>query len=215
MRGFDLLSMLRTLPAIIVGLTFHEFAHAWMAYRLGDHTAKDAGRLSLNPLKHIDPLGFILIVVAGFGWAKPVQFDPRNLKKIHRDEILISLAGPASNLLLAFLLFGLARILYGIEAVNTSVAGIDAINIIISSAILNLGLCVFNLIPIPPLDGSHLYLTFVGSINPELMIKLYRYGTVALLIIVFVQMQFKVEILPIRPIIMAISDLFITLFGFV
>lgn len=95
--NFDYFWLFRSLPAVIIGLTVHELAHAYTAYKLGDMTAKNDGRLTLNPLKHIDPLGFILIVIAGFGWAKPVSFNPDNLKNKHRDEILISLAGPFSN----------------------------------------------------------------------------------------------------------------------
>ena len=102
--NFDLFWLLKSLPAVVIGLTVHELAHALMAYFLGDMTAKNDGRLTLNPLKHIDPLGFILIVIAGFGWAKPVNFNPANLRNKHRDEILISLAGPFSNFLLARLI---------------------------------------------------------------------------------------------------------------
>jgi len=93
----DFIEMIKIMPAAIIGLTVHEFSHAYMAFRLGDHTAKDQGRLTLNPLKHIDWMGFFLIVIAGFGWAKPVSFNPDNLKHKHRDEILISIAGPFSN----------------------------------------------------------------------------------------------------------------------
>ena len=90
----ELSETLKLIPAAIIGLTVHEFAHAYTAYRLGDNTAKMEGRISLNPLRHIDWMGFFLIIFAGFGWAKPVSFNPENLKHKHRDEILISIAGP-------------------------------------------------------------------------------------------------------------------------
>lgn len=114
MMNFDLFWLLKSLPAVVIGLTVHELAHALMAYFLGDMTAKNDGRLTLNPLKHIDPLGFILIVIAGFGWAKPVNFNPANLRNKHRDEILISLAGPFSNFLLAVLFLVIARGLFAL-----------------------------------------------------------------------------------------------------
>ena len=106
--GLDLNEMLKIVPAAVIGLTVHEFSHAFAAYKLGDSTAKDDGRLTLNPLKHIDWLGFFLIVIAGFGWAKPVIFNPDNLKNKHRDEIIISVAGPLSNFVLAVLFLVIA-----------------------------------------------------------------------------------------------------------
>ena len=108
----DFAEMIKIIPAAIIGLTVHEFAHAFTAYKLGDDTAKNDGRITLNPLKHIDWLGLLLIVIAGFGWAKPVMFNPEKLKNKHRDEILISISGPISNFLLAIIFFGNARALY-------------------------------------------------------------------------------------------------------
>ena len=110
--GMDIMESLKIIPAAVIGLTVHEFSHAFMAYKLGDDTAQRDGRLTLNPLKHIDWMGFFLIVIAGFGWAKPVVFNPDNLKHKHRDEILISLAGPFSNFIVAILIFVIARLLY-------------------------------------------------------------------------------------------------------
>jgi Zn-dependent protease len=105
----NLTETLEIIPAAVIGLTVHEFSHAYAAYLLGDSTAKELGRVTLNPLKHIDWMGFFLIVIAGFGWAKPVTFNPDNLKNKHRDEILISIAGPFSNFILALVFFIIAR----------------------------------------------------------------------------------------------------------
>jgi Zn-dependent protease len=193
----DVLNVLKALPAAIGGLSVHEFAHAWMAWRLGDSTAKDQGRLTLNPIRHIDPLGLLLIVIAGFGWARPVRFNPANLKQRNRDEILIALAGPFSNLVLGFLLLGVARVLLLNDAFSQSTAGFEAFKVLLQWAFINFGLGVFNLIPIPPLDGSHLYTTYLKEINPELTATIYRYGTWALLIIIVLENRVGIDILPI------------------
>ncbi|MCD6098581.1 site-2 protease family protein [bacterium] len=150
-------SFLIWVPPILLAITFHEFSHGYAAYLLGDPTAAYAGRLSLNPLRHLDPLGTIMLLFAHIGWAKPVPIDPRNFKNPKRGILLTSVAGPASNMLLAFL-FGLLYRLW----VNLFPPGIyiDGSTLHILAAMLlvtvriNLILAVFNLIPIPPLDGS-------------------------------------------------------------
>ena len=211
--NFDLFWLLKSLPAIVIGLTVHELAHAYTAYKLGDMTARNDGRLTLNPLKHIDPLGFLLIIIAGFGWAKPVSFNPDNLKKRHRDEILISLAGPFSNLLLAILFLVIARILFIFPYFETP-SGFAVINMLIIWSLINAGLFVFNLIPIPPLDGSHLYTTFLQKTNPQLLNTIYRYGTLGLLAIILIQANTKIEILPLAPLIKGIINFLISLLQF-
>jgi Zn-dependent protease len=183
----DVIEMIKIAPAAIIGLTVHEFSHAYVAYRLGDHTAKDEGRLTLNPLKHIDWMGLFLIIIAGFGWAKPVSFNPENLKHKHRDEILISIAGPFSNLLTAILLFIIARGLYFLPFFHGTVIGLGIVNMIATWGVINISLFIFNLIPLPPLDGSHIYLTFLKEINPTLMTNLYKYGTLALLVLIIAE----------------------------
>jgi len=191
----DVIESLKIIPAAVIGLTVHEFSHAFCAYKLGDNTAKLDGRLTLNPLKHIDWMGFILIVIAGFGWAKPVVFNPDNLKHKHRDEILISIAGPLSNFILALLFFVIARLLYFSDFFSATKLGLDVINMIMIWGVINFSLFVFNLIPLPPLDGSHIYLTFLKDIHPKLMMNIYKYGTIALFAIIIAESQFKVNIL--------------------
>ncbi len=212
--NFDLFWLLKSLPAVVIGLTVHELAHALMAYFLGDMTAKNDGRLTLNPLKHIDPLGFILIVIAGFGWAKPVNFNPANLRNKHRDEILISLAGPFSNFLLAVLFLVIARGLFALPYFTQDPTGLAVINLLVAWSVINFGLFVFNLIPIPPLDGSHVYTTFLAKINPQLTQTIYKYGTVALLLIIIIQTNTKVQILPLSPLIKGLTNYFISLLQF-
>ena len=197
----ELIESLKIIPAAVIGLTVHEFSHAYAAYRLGDNTAKMDGRLTLNPLKHIDWLGFFLIVIAGFGWAKPVVFNPDNLKHKHRDEIIISLAGPFSNFVIAILFFVIARLLYINEFFHTTQFGLEAVNMIMLWGVINCSLFIFNLIPLPPLDGSHLYLTFLKEIHPKLMMNIYKYGTLVLFAIIIAESQFRVNILHLSEII--------------
>lgn len=210
----DLVESLKIIPAAVIGLTVHEFSHAFMAYKLGDNTAKEQGRITLNPLKHIDWMGFFLIVVAGFGWAKPVMFNPDNLKHKHRDEILISLAGPFSNFVIALLFFLTARIFYSIEFFNSTTFGLQIINMIMIWGVINFSLFIFNLIPLPPLDGSHLYLTFLKEIHPIIMMNIYKYGTLVLFAIIIAESQFNINILHISELVGGITSFFIQLFGF-
>lgn len=212
--NFDILTTLKTIPAAIIGLTVHEYSHALMGYRLGDSTAKEQGRLTLNPLKHIDPIGFLLIIVAGFGWAKPVEFDPDRLRRRHRDEILIALAGPVSNLLVGVLMLAIARILYAFPYFGQTDSGLQVVNLLLLWAVINFGLFVFNLIPLPPLDGSHLYLTFLKEANPELLGKVYKYGTWALFILIMIENRAGIEILPTSAVVSFITKTCISIMGF-
>ena len=154
--------VLSVVPALLC-ITFHEVSHGWVAYRLGDPTAKDAGRLTLNPLKHIDMMGLLMMVVFKFGWAKPVPINPNRMRNPRTGVIWTSLAGPASNLLIAFVMMIPFRILSSISI--TSEAMYNTLSIIYSILyffiLVNIGLAVFNLIPIPPLDGSNILLGFL------------------------------------------------------
>jgi Zn-dependent protease len=135
--------ILNTIIALIIAITIHEFAHAFMADRLGDPTPRASGRLTLNPLAHLDPIGTLMLFIARFGWGKPVPIDTYNLKNPRRDEILISLAGPASNIILAIIFTILFKFF--------------AMNLFLSIIIINLSLAIFNLLPFYPLDGSHIF----------------------------------------------------------
>ena len=212
--GLDIIEIIKIMPAAVIGLTVHEFSHAFAAYKLGDNTAKEEGRLTLNPLKHIDWLGLFLIAIAGFGWAKPVTFNPDNLKNKHRDEILIAIAGPISNFLLALLFFIIARLLYFVEGINSTTIGLQVIQMIVIWGVINFSLFVFNLIPIPPLDGSHLYLTYLKDINPKLMMNMYKWGTLVLLGVIIAESKLDINILHISDMVSSITSFFFRLLNF-
>jgi len=195
-------STLYALPGVILGLTVHEYSHALCAWKLGDNTARDQGRLTLNPLKHIDLIGFIFILVAGFGWAKPVHFNPENLRNYRRDKALIAAAGPLSNMILGILItLGLKVFINHMGEGNTIMEKI--LLLIVYAASINIGLFIFNLLPIPPLDGSHI--VFSGlNLKPEIENRIRKIGMPILIIILLVQNYAKITIIPISDWISAI-----------
>ena len=138
--------------AFIIAITFHEFSHAFVAHRLGDDLARSEGRLSLNPLAHLDPIGTLLLIFVGFGWGRPVPFDPYALKNPRLGALLIALAGPVSNFLVA-LVFGLIFRLLTLAGLTPTPGVLSFFSIVV---VLNISLMLFNLLPIPPLDGSKL-----------------------------------------------------------
>jgi Zn-dependent protease len=170
--------------AVLLALTIHEYFHAWMAYFLGDSTAKDQGRLSINPLVHLDPLGTLFIFILGFGWGKPVPFNPDNLRNRKSEEMLVGFAGPFSNFLMA-LIFGL--VLRFSDITNPALLFFFSFFVLIN---LNLG--IFNLLPIPPLDGSHIFFNLlpVSLLTEKIKNFLTQYQFFVLIFIVFVLFRF-------------------------
>jgi Zn-dependent protease len=204
---------LLVLPGILVGFTVHEFAHAWVALRLGDDTAQQMGRFSLNPIRHIDLIGFILLLTAGFGWAKPVMIDLTKLRHPRRDDVLISIAGPFSNLALSIAGTALLAVLIVVlpyRGNQVLIWGLQALN---AGIFVNLGLFVFNLIPIPPLDGSHVALQALNIRNPVNVRAFYKYGTILLLGIIVAERALNVDILPIGSAVRFLGSGLLELFG--
>ena len=161
-----LLGILISLPAVIIAITFHEFAHAYVAYKLGDQTPMVQGRVNLNPLSHVDPLGLMLLIVAHFGWGRPVQINPNNFKgkySISASEAIVSAAGPIMNFIIAIV----STIIYAViikfadASFALSTAGELLLTIVNYTIIINIGLGIFNLIPLPPLDGSKILMHFL------------------------------------------------------
>ncbi|MBM3323291.1 site-2 protease family protein [candidate division WOR-3 bacterium] len=173
-------TLLLSAPAILFGLTIHEFSHGYVAWLLGDPTARMMGRLTLNPLKHLDPVGTIALFLFRFGWARPVPINPTYFRHPTRDLAISSLAGPGSNLLTAALAGIVVRVL--------DLAHVTGFPLLLASyfVIFNLILCFFNLIPIPPLDGSRLLYHLLPRDLAERFAGLERYGFIILIGIIFV-----------------------------
>jgi Zn-dependent protease len=200
----DWQSTLYSIPGILAGLTVHECCHALCAWKLGDSTARDQGRITLNPLKHIDIIGFLFIVIAGFGWAKPVQFNPEYLRRPRLYKALIAAAGPFSNLALGIIFVLIVKALFFLIGWNAFSEIV--IYIFYYAAAINFGLFVFNLLPIPPLDGSHI--VFSGlNLTPETENRIMRLGMPVLFIILLIQNMTDVTIIPIGNVIRAMMGL--------
>ncbi|MDI9494567.1 MAG: site-2 protease family protein [Bacillota bacterium] len=173
------------LPGIILGLSFHEFAHAWVANRCGDPTPKYHNRITINPAAHIDPLGFLALIFIGFGWGRPVVINPNNFRKPRRDELLVSLAGVTMNLILAFLFMGAIRLLYEFAlGFMLSDLGMILQDILIWVVHINIVLMVFNLLPIPPLDGFNVLTQIFNLRNTEFYYRVYDKGFLILMILI-------------------------------
>ncbi len=182
-----LISMLLSLPIILLSLSVHETAHGYAAYRLGDPTAKSLGRLSLNPIKHLDPMGFVCMLLAGLGWANPVPVNSRYFKKPRRDIALVGFAGPLSNLLLSVVFLLLLRFVgFGWLATLPLKTQLQA-NLVYFTVLflyygvyMNVTLAIFNLLPVPPLDGSRIFYVFLP---PRLYYKVMQHERTITLVV--------------------------------
>ncbi len=192
----DILYYLIIAPPILLALTFHEYAHAFVANHLGDTTAKQLGRLTLNPLVHLDLLGTAMLFIASIGWAKPVPVNPFAFKNPKRDLLWVSLAGPGSNLLLA-LIFGLACRVLGVESLqNPGYGAAGIINFLVGyGMVVNIVLAIFNILPIPPLDGSKILMGLVPQKYEQQFAPLMRYGPTLLIVIIAMGFIAKIPIL--------------------
>jgi Zn-dependent protease len=180
-QGLDLKMLLLTIPAVLWAISFHEFCHGYAADLLGDPTAKRQGRLTLNPLAHLDPIGALALLLIGFGWAKPIPINSRYFKNVRRDTLIVSLAGVAGNMLTAFI-FGL--LLRFTSPYSWSSAALQFVMVMIG---INISLAAFNLLPIPPLDGSKVLYSLLPLSRPILNFYFWmeRYGTFVLLFLMF------------------------------
>ncbi len=198
-------------PAIIIAISFHEFAHALSAYMLGDDTPKHDGRLTLNPLKSIDPIGLVMLILFHFGWSKPVEFNPKNFKRPRLYQVLTALAGPFSNLILAVIAGRLLKFLssfhgFALPAMKLGTIQYFFANFLLFLIVINIGLMIFNLLPFPPLDGGHLVIA-IFNLSDETQYKLSRYGFIILIMIMFADnLVPELDLIPIGDIVMKISD---------
>lgn len=200
----DIYWMIASIPGLLLGFAFHEFAHAWVAYKLGDDTAAREGRLNINPLTHLDPLGTILLIFTGFGWAKPVPVNPVNFSRkinMRTGMMLVSLAGPLTNVLLALLtvvVWGL-MLRFGVElspVVAAILQGVISINV---------GLAVFNLLPIPPLDGSKILYGLLPYCYTRWIEVLEQYSYPILLLMLFTGFH-RILLIPVREMLISLIE---------
>ena len=198
-------------PPILLALTFHEFAHAFVANKFGDPTAKNAGRLTLNPLAHLDLVGTIMVFIIRIGWAKPVPVNPLNFKNPRKDLLWVSLAGPLSNIFLAFI-FGLLCRMMNVTTLNiSSFNAVEIIKFMLGFGMLiNLILAFFNIIPIPPLDGSKILTGLLPAKFDPVIDNFLKYGHFVLLGLIIISVVFDIPIFYklYRPFVRLFSTLF-------
>jgi Zn-dependent protease len=207
----QIVGLLIIAPPILFALTIHEYAHGWMALRYGDPTARDAGRLTLNPLVHLDPIGTLMLFIIHLGWAKPVPVNPYNLRHPKKDMMWVSLAGPGANVLTAFacgLVLRMISVLPGGAPMSSSLFGILVL-MIVYGMMINLVLAFFNLIPLPPLDGSKILMGLLPAEYESHIIQLERFGPFLLIGIIMIGRISGV------PILWGILHPFVSFFSFV
>lgn len=170
-------------PVILFALTVHEVSHGYAAHLMGDDTAKNLGRLTMNPLKHLDPVGALCMMLFRFGWAKPVPINPRNFSKYRLGICLTSIAGPLSNLIVAFI----STMLYcAIQVMGITNLTLQVLSDLLQmSMFMNLSLCLFNLIPIPPLDGSKIFITLLPGRIAAFVLRYERFGMILLIVLIY------------------------------
>jgi len=183
-----LIEKLYYIPGIFVALSFHEFSHALAAKLMGDDTAERAGRLTIDPRAHVDLFGFIALLLAGFGWAKPVPINPWAFKKRRLGTVIVSLAGPLMNFVIAFILLSALYLMFNVFGYDNEIV----YNILSDAFFVNVVLCVFNLIPVPPLDGSKILASFLPDSLENKIYSLERYSYLILIALIFTNVLDKI-----------------------
>jgi len=206
--GLDIGTFIALLIALVIALSMHEYAHAWTANYLGDDTPRAYGRLTLNPLAHLDPIGSLLLVFAGFGWAKPVPVNPYNLNRRSPAGLMwVSLAGPASNFLMAVLAAIPLRL--GLEYLSSSDSLASLWLFLFYFIQINLGLMLFNLLPLAPLDGEKIAVYLLPPAWGRALEKIAPYGSIILLLVLFVLPRMNVDVfgMVISPVVESLTSL--------
>ena len=203
------MSILITLPAIVIGLSFHEFAHAFAADRLGDRTPRMQGRVTINPAAHVDPFGLIALIFIGFGWGKPVMVDDRNFKHLRRDSLIVDLAGITTNLILAIIFAGIFKLLYiyQYDFLNTYMGSVVA-QMVYYIVQINIVLMIFNLLPVPPLDGFGIITQIFNLRQKDWYYQVYNNGFIILLLLIVFNVTDRV----IGPAISFVSDIIMNIY---
>ena len=177
MFDFSFMSLVAGLPGLLIALVLHEYAHARVADAMGDFTPRMQGRLTLNPKAHIDPIGLVMLLIAHFGWAKPVMINPRNFKNWRKGELLVALAGPGANLAIAFVTMICMAVLFKMGIYS------EGVRLVLSMIVLyNINFAIFNMIPVPPLDGSKVLMMFLPGKYVYKMASLERYSFIILIV---------------------------------
>ena len=209
MFNLSIAAVLYRIVTLLIAFSVHEFSHAYVADRYGDDTPRNAGRLTLNPLSHIDPLGALMLVVAGFGWAKPVPINPYKLRQRSESAVMwVSLAGPLSNLILAIVGSLVFLVLWGtLQGADTSTAGFTGILVefLYIFIIINLALMIFNMLPIAPLDGEKVLDFFLPPTGKDFLASIRPYGSILLLVVIFLLPRIGFDVLGaiLRPVVTA------------
>ena len=207
MFDFNIMHIIAGLPGLLIAMVIHEYAHAQVAVWLGDFTPRLMGRLTLNPKAHVDPIGMLMLFLVHFGWAKPVMINPRNFKNPKRDDILVSLAGPAANFITAFLAL-LALLIYNHMGGDMTAGVYLVFQMIIE---YNIGFGIFNLIPLPPLDGSHVLMQLLPRDMAYKLAELERYSFLILIVLLMTPVLSMI-LIPCRALIWQIFTLLLSPF---
>lgn len=220
-NNFNVTELLQNFIVLFTAISVHEFAHGFVAYKLGDPTAKNMGRLTLNPLAHLDPLGALMMVFCGFGWANPVPVNPYFFKEPKKDMALVGVAGPIANILLAFIactIYPIIMLLMIKFGIYENVIVWFFLQLFVTCAHLNISFAVFNLIPFPPLDGSKILFSVLPNELYNKLLTYERYGTIVLLLLSFTGVLGRILSIVINPfydLLNAWSNLVLDLFSFI
>ena len=206
MFDFSIMGLVAGLPGLLLALVLHEYAHARVAVAMGDFTPKITGRLTLNPVAHIDILGLIMLLVAHFGWAKPVMVNPRNFKDMRRGNILVALAGPMANFITAFIAMFVYMLLFKLN-MGMSLGVKTVLSMIV---LFNINFGIFNLIPLPPLDGSKILLEFLPNEYAYKYMGLERYSFIILIVMIMTPVLSGI-LIPLSRFILGLYEAIITL----
>lgn len=202
MFDFNILHIVAGIPGLLIAMVMHEYAHALVADYMGDDTPRLMGRLTLNPMAHIDPIGALMLLVARFGWAKPVMINPNNFRSWRKGELCVAFAGPAANLIVAFVAL-VAQVVFSRLDLFTGTALQPVLSMIV---IYNINFAIFNLLPLPPLDGSRILMCFLPSEWNYRLASLERYSFIILIALMMTPV-FSYILIPLQRLVFSVFSL--------